>query len=92
MALPRTILSPPLPPPPCPPPQPKSPTLNPMMITTKHLCFLFYDDEDGDEMMLEDRISDDEVKENTYVSKFEHTYSADDSIFSANKMEDIRKR
>ena len=39
------------------------------------------DDKDDNEMLLEDGISDDEVKENKYVAKFEHTYSVDENIF-----------
>ena len=51
-------------------------------------AFIYFsssDNEGDDEMMLKHGISDDEVKQNKYVAKFEHTYSVDDNIFSAHK-------
>ena len=50
------------------------------------------DDKNDDEIMLEDGILDDEVKQNKYVAKFEHIYSVDENICSADKMEDLRAR
>ena len=49
------------------------------------------DDEDDDEMVLEDGISDDEVKEKNMYLNLNIPIASMGIIFLANKMEDLRK-